>query len=207
MLQKRPVSLPTRIIAAAIYPGDRGLPPVARLELFDALAHTLSALAPMFVLDSSPPHPISDEALACARFRSGGTEMYFRDGRPPVLTESVHRFAQALTIQISQSVMCNRLHAMEERICRWLLMAHDRAGTDEIALTQHFIAEMLGIRRPSVTVAAGMLQKAGLIGYSRGNVTVLDRAGLEEGACECYGVVNRELEGLMRCREVPDFRA
>jgi len=117
--------------------------------------------------------------------------------RNSVLNYVVHRFAHALTIQISQSVMCNRLHPMEERICRWLLMAHDRAGTDEIMLTQRFIAEMLGIRRPSVTVAAGLLQKAGFIDYSRGHVTILDRAGLEDAACECYAIVNRELEGLV----------
>jgi len=114
-----------------------------------------------------------------------------------MLSNLVHRFAHALTIQISQSVMCNRLHPMEERICRWLLMAHDRAGTDEIMLTQRFIAEMLGIRRPSVTVAAGMLQKAGFIAYSRGHVTILDRAGLENAVCECYAIVNRELERLV----------
>lgn len=117
--------------------------------------------------------------------------------RNSVLSNLVHRFAHALTIQISQSVMCNRLHPMEERICRWLLMAHDRAGTDEIMLTQRFIAEMLGIRRPSVTVAAGLLQKAGFIAYSRGHVTILNRTGLENAACECYAIVNRELERLV----------
>ena len=115
-----------------------------------------------------------------------------------VFSQFVQRFGQALTVQISQSVMCNRLHPMEERICRWLLMAHDRAGTDEILLTQRFIAEMLGIRRPSVTVAAGLLQKAGFIAYSRGHVTILDRVGLENAACECYALVDRELEALMR---------
>jgi len=117
--------------------------------------------------------------------------------RTSVLGHIVHRFAHALTIQISQSVMCNRLHPLEERICRWLLMAHDRSGTDEIMLTQAFIAQMLGIRRPSVTVAAGLLQKAGFIAYSRGHVTILDRTGLENAACECYAIVNRELEALV----------
>jgi len=116
------------------------------------------------------------------------------------LADMAQRFTQSLLTQVSQSVMCNRLHPMEERICRWLLMAHDRAGADEIDLTQEFISQMLGIRRPSVTVAAGMLQKAGYIAYSRGNVTVLDRAGLEETACECYRVVRRETEALLRAR-------
>jgi CRP-like cAMP-binding protein len=122
--------------------------------------------------------------------------------RNSVLSHIVHRFAHALTIQISQSVMCNRMHPMEERICRWLLMAHDRAGTDEIMLTQAFIAEMLGIRRPSVTVAAGLLQKAGFIAYSRGHVTILDRVGLENAACECYAIAHRELEGLVGAEDM-----
>jgi CRP-like cAMP-binding protein len=126
----------------------------------------------------------------------------FRDEceRDAFLADMVQRFTQSLLIQVAQSVMCNRLHPMEERICRWLLMTHDRAGTDQIGLTQEFISQMLGIRRPSVTVAAGMLQKAGFIEYSRGKVTVLDRAGLENTACECYAVVRRELEGLLLAR-------
>jgi CRP-like cAMP-binding protein len=109
----------------------------------------------------------------------------------------VGRFSLALTAQISQSVLCNHAHPMEERICRWLLMAHDRAGGDEIRLTQRFLADMLGVRRPTVTVAAGMLQKAGYIGYSRGTVRVLDRQGLEDTACECYYVVNQRLCDLL----------
>ena len=129
--------------------------------------------------------------------RMGVQDFQLELKRSEALTDLVHRYSQALMIQISQSVMCNRLHSMEERICRWLLMTHDRAGTDTIVLTQAFIAEMLGIRRPSVTVAAGMLQKAGFIDYFRGNVTVLNRAGLEDTACECYAIVARELAELM----------
>ena len=109
----------------------------------------------------------------------------------------VQRFSQTLTTQISQSILCNCAHSMEQRICRWLLMTHDRAGADQMKLTQHFIAQMLGVRRPSVTVAAGLLQKAGFIKYSRGSVTVLDRAGLEDASCECYAIVNKELDVLM----------
>jgi CRP-like cAMP-binding protein len=116
----------------------------------------------------------------------------------PTLMALVTRFSQALTAQISQSVLCNHAHPMEERICRWLLMAHDRAGTDQIRLTQRFLADMLGVRRPTVTVAAGLLQKAGYISYSRGSVKVLDRTGLEESACECYAVVNKRLNALLR---------
>jgi CRP-like cAMP-binding protein len=113
------------------------------------------------------------------------------------LAEVVQRFAHALTNQISQSLVCNQMHSVEERICRWLLMAHDRVGKDELDLTQDFIAQMLGIRRATVTVVAGLLQKAGLIQYTRGHITVLDRQGLHAEACECYDMVRRETERLL----------
>jgi CRP-like cAMP-binding protein len=113
------------------------------------------------------------------------------------LRDRLLRYAQALNNQIGQSTACNQAHSIDERMCRWLLMCHDRVGGDEIALTQEFLAQMLGVRRPSVTVVAGMLQKAGLIRYSRGRITVLDRAGLEEGSCECYEAVRREYERIM----------
>jgi CRP-like cAMP-binding protein len=113
------------------------------------------------------------------------------------LNRLVQRYSQALMAQSSQSVLCNRAHPVDERTARWLLMAHDRAGTDEIHLTQRFIAEMLGVRRPSVTVAAGLLQQAGLIKYARGSVTIVDRQGLESAACECYAIVNQELKTLL----------
>lgn len=106
-------------------------------------------------------------------------------------------FSQALLNQISQSVVCNRLHPVEQRLCRWLLMTHDRAGADDFPLTQQFVAQMLGVRRPSVTVAAGLLQLRGLIRYNRGNLTVLDRARLEKGSCECYELVRLESERLL----------
>jgi CRP-like cAMP-binding protein len=94
----------------------------------------------------------------------------------------------------NQTIACNVLHPTEERICRWLLMAHDRAGTDEFSLTHEFLAEMLGVRRQTVTVIAGTLQAAGLIRYRRGIVRILDREGLEAASCECYGVL-RDLYG------------
>jgi CRP-like cAMP-binding protein len=117
--------------------------------------------------------------------------------RSSALRDVAHRFAQALMNQISQSVVCNRIHPVEERICRWLLMTHDRVGLDDMGLTQQFVAQMLGVRRPSVTVVAGALKKAGLIQYSRGKVAILNRKGLEAGACECYQIVKRESERLL----------
>ncbi|MFN2643543.1 MAG: Crp/Fnr family transcriptional regulator [Burkholderiales bacterium] len=116
------------------------------------------------------------------------------------LASLCQRYAQALTNQVMQSVLCNRLHSVDERLCRWFLMTHDRAGTDEIVITQHFVAQMLGVHRPSVTIAIGVLQKAGFVSYSRGRLRILDRPGLEEGACECYANVREDTERLLRTR-------
>jgi CRP-like cAMP-binding protein len=107
------------------------------------------------------------------------------------------RYALALLKQVSQSAACNRSHHVAERLARWLLSCHDRVEGDELRLTQEFIAEMLGTRRAGVSEAAGILQGAGLIRYSRGHITVTDREGLEEFACECYGVVKAEYDRLL----------
>lgn len=114
----------------------------------------------------------------------------------PELNEVVRRYVQATINQFSQSTACNHAHSVQQRMCRWLLMTHDRVGADEFHLTQEFLAQMLGVRRPSVTVAAGILQKAGLISYQRGRIRIADRAGLEAGACECYEVVRQEFDRL-----------
>jgi CRP-like cAMP-binding protein len=115
----------------------------------------------------------------------------------PELRDMVERYTVAMMNQIMQSTACNHVHTVQQRMCRWLLMTHDRVGEDEFKLTQEFLAQMLGVRRPSVTVAAGKLQKAALISYQRGRIRVLDRAGLEARACECYAVVRREFERLL----------
>lgn len=99
------------------------------------------------------------------------------------------RYAQAYYVLAGQSAACNRLHSMEERCARWLLLTHDRVTQDSFPLTQEVLAQMLGVRRPNVTVAAGILQKAGLITYRRGVITILDRDGLEAATCECYTIV------------------
>jgi CRP-like cAMP-binding protein len=109
----------------------------------------------------------------------------------------VQRFTQAMINHISQSIICNRRHSVAKRMCRWLLMSHNRAGTDEFLLTHEFLAQMLGVRRPTVTAVAGSLQKAGLIKYHRGRVTVLDRKGLEAACCECYEMIATELDRLL----------
>jgi CRP-like cAMP-binding protein len=106
-------------------------------------------------------------------------------------------YAQAHHTQVAQTAACNGQHAVDERLARWLLMAHDRAEADEFPMTQEFVAMMLGVRRAGISVAAGTLQKAGVIDYGYGRITVLDRAGLEAAACECYGTVRRQYERLL----------
>ena len=105
-----------------------------------------------------------------------------------ILWDLLQRYAQALFEQVTQTAACNRLHALEQRCARWLLMTHDRVDGDELALTQEFLSYMLGVRRAGVTEACGTLQRSGLIRYRHGHITVVDRAGLEAAACECYTV-------------------
>jgi CRP-like cAMP-binding protein len=109
----------------------------------------------------------------------------------------VHRYVRALFSQIAQQVACNALHSVEERCCRWLLLTHDRVQTDSFPITQEFLAQMLGVRRASVTLAAGTLQQAGLIHYRRGTMTIVDREGLEDVSCECYQVLRAEFDRLL----------
>lgn len=107
------------------------------------------------------------------------------------------RYTQALITQISQTAVCNRLHSVEQQLCRWLLLSHDRLKVDELIMTQELIADMLGVRREGVTVAAGRLQDAGGISYVRGHIKILDRQKLEATVCECYRVVKDEFYRLL----------
>lgn len=108
------------------------------------------------------------------------------------------RYVQALLTQVSQTAACNRLHRLEARLARWLLLVQDAVKAEELQLTQEFIAQMLGVRRTGVTEAAGALQQAGLIHYNRGKITILDRKGLEALSCECYRVIEDEYDRLLR---------
>ena len=107
------------------------------------------------------------------------------------------RYTQALITQISQTAVCNRLHSVEQQLCRWLLLSHDRIQSDELVMTQELIADMLGVRREGVTVAAGRLQDFGAISYVRGHIKILDRQKLESTVCECYRVVKNEFDRLL----------
>lgn len=117
-------------------------------------------------------------------------------GRPGLLQSLLLRYTQALMTLMAQAAACNRHHTVEQQLCRWLLLTLDRLPERELVMTQELVASMLGVRRESVTDAAGQLQTAGYIRYRRGHISVLSRAGLERHACECYGVVKAERQRL-----------
>jgi CRP-like cAMP-binding protein len=145
--------------------------------------------------DRSPQHIFCQVPAEAQRIRVDDFRKAVRS--EPALDDLVHRYTQVLMTQISQSLACTHLHPVEARMARWLLMTHDRVAAPEFPLTQEFLSHMLGVRRSTVTVAAGMLQKAGLIAYHRGRITVLDRPGLEDASCECYRVVRDEFDRLL----------
>ena len=119
-------------------------------------------------------------------------------GRDGALQRLLHRYLHSLLTQISQSAVCNRFHAVDARLARWLLMTHDRVESDEFRLTQEFLSNMLGVRREAVSKAAGAFQKLKFVNYTRGHITVLNRPGLEATACQCYRVIKDESEHVFR---------
>jgi CRP-like cAMP-binding protein len=125
--------------------------------------------------------------------------------RSGAFQQSLLRYTQAFLTQISQTAVCNRLHPVAQRLSRWLLLCHDRADSDGLIMTQEFIANMLGGRRESVTLAAHRLLDAGLILYARGHIRIIDRSGLENSACECYQIVKDECTRLLGISKRSDF--
>ena len=121
----------------------------------------------------------------------------FGGRRSGALHNLLLRYTQALLTQMAQTAVCNRHHSLDQQLCRWLLLSFDRLPSNELVMTQELIANMLGVRRESVTEAAGNVQRAGLIEYNRGHITVIDRPGLEARACECYAVVRKEFDRLL----------
>jgi CRP-like cAMP-binding protein len=144
--------------------------------------------------DRSPDHAIVQIANTGLRMEASVLlEKLTRDGR---LRELLLRFVLVMNKQVAQTAACNGSHTVNARLARWLLMCHDRVEGDVLRLTQEFIAQMLGIRRSGVSQAAIILQSQGVITYTRGTITVLDRTGLENAACECYGAVKTEIDRL-----------
>lgn len=130
-------------------------------------------------------------------YRLKGIEIMREFNRYGELLHILLRYTQALITQMAQTAVCNRHHSVDQQLCRWLLLSLDRLPSNQLTMTQELIANMLGVRREGVAVAAGKLQKAGLIEYNRGHITILDRLGLEERVCECYQVVKTEYDRLL----------
>ena len=144
-------------------------------------------------------HSITDSRvqLGGTALRIGAAELFAAMNASPTLRGLLLRYAQAFLAQVTQTAACNARHPIENRLGRWLLIAHDCAEMDDFAMTQEFMAIMLGVNRPGVTIAARMLSQAGLIRYARGRMTITDRPGLEAAACECYRMVRQEYARLL----------
>jgi len=145
--------------------------------------------------ETTPSRAVVQSAGYAYRLRASVLKTEFGQGGD--LQHLLLRYTQALITQMALTAVCNRHHAVEQQLCRWLLLSLDRLPSNELTMTQELIANMLGVRRQGVTEAAGHLQAAGLIHYSRGKITVLDRAKLEARVCECYAVVKRESDRLL----------
>ena len=145
--------------------------------------------------ETTPSRAVVQSAGYGYRLKAQLLKQEFERGGP--MLHLLLRYTQALITQMAQTAVCNRHHSLEQQLCRWLLLSLDRLPTNELTMTQELIANMLGVRREGVTEAAGNLQRAGLISYSRGHITVLDRPKLEQAVCECYAVVKKEYDRLL----------
>jgi CRP-like cAMP-binding protein len=184
------IYFPTTAVVSWLYTTESG----ATAEM--GMAGRDGVVGVSLFLGSDTAHSRSIVVVAgnAVRLKASALREEFASGGP--LQRLLLRYTQALITQISQTAVCNRLHTVEQRLCRWLLMCQDRVATNELQLTQEFLSNILGGRRETVTVAAGRLQDAGLIRYSRGHITILDRQGLEDAVCECYPIVEARRDRL-----------
>jgi CRP-like cAMP-binding protein len=185
------IYFPTTSIISLIYVTLSG----ASTELAVCGNESLVGIALFMGGENTPSRAVVQSAGFCYRLKSSVLRREFAMGGS--LQNLALRYTQALLTQMTQTAVCNRHHAVDQQLCRWLLMSIDRLGSNELIMTQELIANMLGVRREGVTEAAGNLQKAGLIRYSRGRITVLERTLLEARVCECYAVVKKEYERLL----------
>ena len=151
---------------------------------------------PVFLGAASMPQRAFGQVPGFA-FRMEARAFRAEVARNDALVPLLNRYTQAMFVQVAQTAACNRVHPVEARCARWLLQTHDRVGEDVYTLTQEFLAQMLGVQRPSVNASARTLQEAGLIRYVRGRITIVDRAGLESASCACYGIIQREFGQLL----------
>jgi|ERR1700677_1480026 CRP-like cAMP-binding protein len=185
------VYFPTTSIVSLLYVMENG----ASAEIAVVGNEGLVGISLFMGGESTPSRAVVQSAGHGLRLKAQLMKDEF-DRAGPVL-HLLLRYTQALITQMAQTAACNRHHTLDQQLCRWLLLSLDRLRANELAMTQELIANMLGVRREGVTEAALKLQQAGLISYTRGRITVLDRAGLEQRTCECYAVVKREYDRLL----------
>lgn len=185
------VYLPTTAIISLLYIMENG----STAEIGVVGNDGLVGIAIFMGGDTTSNRAVVQSAGKALRMKAGKLKQEFtRGGR---FHNICLRYTQALITQISQTAVCNRLHSVDQQLCRWLLLSHDRLPTDRLIMTQDLIANMLGVRREGITHAARRLQSEGYISYVRGDMTILDRKGLESCVCECYQVVKTEYERLL----------
>lgn len=187
----RYVYFPTTAIVSLLYVMEDG----ASAEIAVVGKEGILGIALFMGGETTPSRAIVQSAGFVFRLKSQLLKDEFNRAGP--MMHLLLRYTQALITQMAQTAVCNRHHSVNQQLCRWLLMSLDRLPSNKLMMTQELIANMLGVRREGVTEAAGKLQSAGLILYSRGHITVLDRPGLEAEACECYQVVKKEFDRLL----------
>lgn len=185
------IYFPTTAIISLLYIMENG----GTAEIGIAGNNGLVGIALFMGGDTTSNRAVVQSAGQTVRMEAGALRGEFKRGG--VFQDLLLRYTQALMTQISQTAVCNRLHNVEQQLCRWLLINHDQLPADKLVMTHDLIANMLGVRREGVTIAAGHLQDLGLIRYARGTVTILDRKGLERVCCECYKVVSDEYDRLL----------
>ena len=185
------VYFPTTSIVSLLYVLENG----ASAEIAVVGNEGLLGISLFMGGETTPSRAVVQSAGHGYRLKAGLIKEEFSRAGP--VLRLLLRYTQALITQIAQTAVCNRHHTVEQQLCRWLLLSLDRLPTASVSMTQELIANMLGVRREGVTEAAGNLQRAGLIRYSRGRIDVLDRPGLERTVCECYGVVKLEFDRLL----------
>jgi len=184
------VYFPTTAIVSLLYVMENG----ASAEIAVVGYEGLVGISLFMGGESTPSRAVVQSAGEGFRMKAAAIKDVFN--HPPVL-HLLLRYTQALITQMAQTAVCNRHHSLDQQLCRWLLLSLDRLKGSELVMTQELIANMLGVRREGVTDSALKLQKAGLIQYSRGRISVLDRPGLESRSCECYAVVKKEYDRLL----------
>jgi len=190
-IQMRHVYFPTTSIVSLLYVMEDG----ASAEIAIVGNEGVVGVSLFMGGESTPSRAVVQSAGEAFRLPGRILKSEFERGGP--LQHLLLRYTQALLTQMAQTAVCNRHHTLDQQFCRWLLLSVDRLPSDELIMTQELIANMLGVRREGVTEAAGNVQKAGLIKYQRGHITVLDRPGLEARVCECYAVVKKEFSRLL----------